>query len=1393
MAGTWTGPTFNGDDTNDVGVGGAGNETLWGNKGDDNLNGAGGNDYIDGGVGNDTLNGAGGNDVLTDVGSIPFGFVGLIGHDTLRGGEGDDELRFYSPDTGDIADGGNGIDLLRVDFSAGGATTTTPISFQLGPTSNILFGLALTVAVSNIERVIFRANDGNDILTGGALSDGLYGDDGNDTLKGMGGDDTLDGGTGIQYIDGGADFDRASFDISGATNAVTLNNGGNVSLGAMGTILNVESFDYVRLGNGNNAVNLTQTASISLLTGSGADNIKIGNGGVSLSTGAGNDTIRLGDGYSEVNPGDGNDTVFLGGGNDEVNYLEWDSDFNNRLSTGADKIYGEGGDDDIYAAAGADLLDGGDGSDTIFGGGGADSIFGRAGNDTIHGEAGADIIDGGDGDDQIDADEDWYLTTDPIDNDTLNGGNGNDRLIGGLGLDRLNGGAGDDTIQVGAGSAVGGFDTQVDLVDGGTGTDTLYVFPFSYYDTAAVEIALAATTLIKFGGVLVAQAIGMERLEAITYGSGNHKLTGGAFDDRVITGQGNSIVKTLGGNDSVDVDYGNDQVDSGDGNDTVTIIGGGTDNVLLGTGDDKLTVNLWQPGSSLPQPVGAGVYDGGTGIDAATIGASFSGYTNLAFNGSTLKAGALLIGVFKNFESFRFTGNSAFSFTAGAGNDTVIGSTGNDVVNGGAGDDTLTGNAGDDTLNGGDGNDTINGGIGLEKINAGAGDDAITVTLDTLADTVDGGIGTDSLTLLLGGLTSIIMTGNVGTTATIKSGAATIATVKGIERVVATGGTGNDALLGGVGDDVLGGGAGANKITAGTGDDAVSSSLDLLVDTLDGGAGNDSLDLFTNTVASIVMSGNFATTGGTIKSGATVILTAKGFEEISVLGGAGNDTLIGSTGNDNLQGGLGLNNLSGLGGDDGLSVTLDATADVADGGAGNDSLFVSAFGSAAVIVSGNFASTATIKLGAAVALTAKSFESVSIFSGSGNDLLTGSAGADSLWASDGKNTLNGLGGNDILSIDVDATADVINGGAGDDQALLSADGWTAGITMAGNPLTSMTVKSGATLLATLTGIERLGVGGTAFNDLLLGGASDDTLTGGGGKDSLIGSGGNDTLDGGALDDALNGGANDDVLRGGSGIDTLIGSSGIDTASYADLFLGVTLTLQAGLTVTALVNGVADDKLTGIENIWGSAAADVLTGDTGSNLIRGGNGQDVLDGGGGNDTVDFSDQFAGYTVTLTGAVVSGALALGFQQDTIKNFENVFGGFGADTLTGDAGVNIIRGGAGADVLKGGAGADRFIYLNMTDSAGAAPDTIADFALASGDVVDLKGIDTDLVTAGDQGFAFKGAAAFTIGGGAQVRYAIAAGVTTVYADSNGDGVADLQIAMTGNLALTVGDFAL
>jgi hypothetical protein len=74
----------------------------------------------------------------------------------------------------------------------------------------------------------------------------------------------------------------------------------------------------------------------------------------------------------------------------------------------------------------------------------------------------------------------------------------------------------------------------------------------------------------------------------------------------------------------------------------------------------------------------------------------------------------------------------------------------------------------------------------------------------------------------------------------------------------------------------------------------------------------------------------------------------------------------------------------------------------------------------------------------------------------------------------------------------------------------------------------------------------------------------------------------------------------------------------------------------------------------------------------------------------------------------------------------------------------------------------------------------------------LIDLSGMDANIFAAGDQAFSFIGTGAFT-GGGAELRYAFDGTDTWIQGDINGDGIADFEIALTGQVPLVTTDFLL
>lgn len=230
---------------------------------------------------------------------------------------------------------------------------------------------------------------------------------------------------------------------------------------------------------------------------------------------------------------------------------------------------------------------------------------------------------------------------------------------------------------------------------------------------------------------------------------------------------------------------------------------------------------------------------------------------------------------------------------------------------------------------------------------------------------------------------------------------------------------------------------------------------------------------------------------------------------------------------------------------------------------------------------------------------------------------------------------------------------------------------------------------------------------------------------------------NEQFTGTELADTLNGAGGDDVLQGMGGDDTLQGGDGNDTASYQLSGTGVIANLA---NPAANAGGAAGDTFDSIENLRGSNFIDSLFGDAGANVLSGLAGNDTLKGGDGNDTLQ-------------------------------------GGEGADTLSGEK---------GADILTGGAGKDVFLFSKPTDSlAKGGSDFITDFSKKE-DKFDLRPLDADTDTKGNQMFDFIGKQKFGKEDG-ELRYEFKGGDTIVQGDTDGDGKADFSFVIDGEFKLT------
>ena len=188
-------------------------------------------------------------------------------------------------------------------------------------------------------------------------------------------------------------------------------------------------------------------------------------------------------------------------------------------------------------------------------------------------------------------------------------------------------------------------------------------------------------------------------------------------------------------------------------------------------------------------------------------------------------------------------------------------------------------------------------------------------------------------------------------------------------------------------------------------------------------------------------------------------------------------------------------------------------------------------------------------------------------------------------------------------------------------------------------------------------------------------------------------------------------------------------------------------------------------------------------------------------GGGNDTYNLSAYTGSVTIDLRPgewvftsdvqlanlgggnmARANVANALLHQGDTRSLIDNAIGGPAADTLVANQVQNDLTGGGGADIF-------RFTSVEQS-RPGLFADILTDF-VSGADDIDLSQIDANSGAGGDQAFSFIGTSAFT-GVAGQLRYDVIAGSTHIFADVDGNLIADLQI-VANSPVLTASDFIL
>jgi Ca2+-binding RTX toxin-like protein len=129
---------------------------------------------------------------------------------------------------------------------------------------------------------------------------------------------------------------------------------------------------------------------------------------------------------------------------------------------------------------------------------------------------------------------------------------------------------------------------------------------------------------------------------------------------------------------------------------------------------------------------------------------------------------------------------------------------------------------------------------------------------------------------------------------------------------------------------------------------------------------------------------------------------------------------------------------------------------------------------------------------------------------------------------------------------------------------------------------------------------------------LLGNRGGDQLTGGNGDDQLLAFNGNDTLLGGDGADTLQPGEDNDVVDGGPGVDK------VDYLLNQNI---PSLKLDLAITDPQDTGGAGTDAISNVEDVDGTAGADVLRGDSSANDLFASNGNDEIEGRKGRDTLE----------------------------------------------------------------------------------------------------------------------------------------------------------------------------
>jgi Ca2+-binding RTX toxin-like protein len=348
---------------------------------------------------------------------------------------------------------------------------------------------------------------------------------------------------------------------------------------------------------------------------------------------------------------------------------------------------------------------------------------------------------------------------------------------------------------------------------------------------------------------------------------------------------------------------------------------------------------------------------------------------------------------------------------------------------------------------------------------------------------------------------------------------------------------------------------------------------------------------------------------------------------VSLIGGAGNDTITGSSQQNVIDGGDG--------------------ADALTGGAASDS-FTARSGE---VDAGEF-----INGGSGIDRIAAAAGAIDLSGATITDVEILSAGTDNTL------TLNG----DQLRV---GAIEEVDGDTADTQAII---------------VNGSNVDLGGVTFTDWGGANQtITINGTSAADSLTGSDQNDTVNGGDGADSLhAGGGGVDTLNGGDGDDTFTLAIRDldhaDIRNGGNGTDTIEIPAGVAVGLTNETLTSIErLVFAAGNLVTLRHGQVGSGNITSVLGssgadtfrIDGAFTIDSLTADLSAVSFLNWSGNDAIEvrGQAGNDTLTGSDKDEEFR--------------GRGGDDI-----ITGGLGADTLHGDDGNDVFKYRAGSEIASG-----------------------------------------------------------------------------------------------------------